>query len=57
MHAFSALMLMAGHQEGHLVCKKLSGEVLAWLLSGAWCKWFAYGPADATVTPSFLARV
>jgi len=38
MHAFSALMLMAGHQEGHLVCKKLSGEVLAWLLSGAWCK-------------------
>jgi len=28
--AFSALML-AGRQEGHLACKKLSGEVLAWL--------------------------
>ena len=22
-----------------------------------WCKWFAYGPADATVTPSSLASV
>jgi len=29
--AFSALMLLAGRQEGHLVCKKLSGGVLAWL--------------------------
>jgi len=28
--AFSALMLLAGWQEGH-ACKKLSGEVLAWL--------------------------
>jgi len=25
------LMLLVGWQEGHLVCKKLSGEVLAWL--------------------------
>jgi len=25
---FSALMLLVGRQEGHLVCKKLSGEVL-----------------------------
>jgi len=28
--AFSALMLLVGRQEGH-ACKKLSGEVLAWL--------------------------
>ena len=28
--AFSALMLLVGRQEGHPVCKKLSG-VLAWL--------------------------
>jgi len=26
-------------------------------LSGAKCKWFAYGPADATATPSFLASL
>jgi len=26
-------------------------------LSGARCKWFAYGPADATVTPSSLASL
>jgi len=29
--AFSALTLLAGQQEGHPACKKLSGEVLAWL--------------------------
>jgi len=28
---FSALTLWVGRQEGHPVCKKLSGEVLAWL--------------------------
>ena len=27
---FSALMLLVGRQEGHRVCKKLSGGVLAW---------------------------
>ena len=32
--AFSALTLLAGRQEGHPACKKLSGEVLAWL--SAW---------------------
>jgi len=31
VHAFSALMLLVGWQEGHPACKKLSGEVLAWL--------------------------
>jgi len=25
------LTLLVGRQEGHLACKKLSGEVLAWL--------------------------
>ena len=34
--AFSALMVLAGWQEGHLVCKKLSGGVLAWL--SVWSK-------------------
>jgi len=29
--AFSALTLLVGQREGHLACKKLSGEVLAWL--------------------------
>ena len=30
-HAFSALTLLAGQQEGHPACKKLSGGLLAWL--------------------------
>ena len=29
--AFSSLTLLVGRQEGHPACKKLSGEVLAWL--------------------------
>ena len=29
--AFSALTLLVGRQEGHPVCKKLSGGVLPWL--------------------------
>ena len=29
--AFSALTLLVGRQQGHPTCKKLSGEVLAWL--------------------------
>ena len=36
MLAFSALTLLVGQQEGHLACKKLSGEVLAWL--SVWSK-------------------
>jgi len=31
IYPFSALMLLVGRQEGHPVCKKLSGGVLAWL--------------------------
>jgi len=34
--AVSALTLFVGWQEGHLACKKLSGEVLVWL--SAWSK-------------------
>jgi len=30
-HAFSALTLLVGRQEGHPACKKLSGGVLVWL--------------------------
>jgi len=29
--AFSALTLLVGWQEGHLACKKMSGEMQAWL--------------------------
>jgi len=31
MHVFSALTLLAWHQEEHLACKKLSDKVLMWL--------------------------
>jgi len=34
--AFNALMLLVGQQEGHPVCKKLSGGVLMWL--SVWSK-------------------
>jgi len=34
--AFSALTLLVGRQEGQPACKKLSGEVLAWL--SVWCE-------------------
>jgi len=34
--AFSALTLLFGRQEGHPACKKLTGEVLAWL--SVWSK-------------------
>jgi len=53
-------MLLVGRQEGHRACKKLSGGILAWL--SVWSEVqviciFAYGPADATATPSSLAPV
>jgi len=53
--AFSALTLLAGQQEGHPACKKLSGGVLAWLSSGAQCR-LAYSPADATATHCLLLQ-
>ena len=48
------------------ICKiiSLTDQAVIWVvrywrgyLSGARCKWFAYGPADATATPSSLAPV
>jgi len=34
--AFRALTLLVGRQEGHPTCKKLSGDLLAWL--SVWSK-------------------
>jgi len=55
--AFSALTLLAGRQEGHPACKNTAMRYWRCYLSAARCKWFAYGPADATATPSSLAPV
>ena len=55
-HAFSALTLLVGQQEGHPARKNLSDVVLACYLSGAKCKWLAYGLADATASPSSLLQ-
>jgi len=46
-------MQLVGRQEGHPACKKLNGEMLAWL--SVWgevqiCMW----PADATATHYLL---
>jgi len=45
--------LLVGRQEGRLACKKLSGEVLAWL--SVWSE--VYGPADATATHCLLLQL
>jgi len=55
MHAFSALMLLVGRQEGHPACEKLSGGCWHGYLSGAMCR-LAYGPADATATHCLLLQ-
>jgi len=55
-YAFSALTLLVECQEEHLACNKMSDECLGYL-SGARWKWFVYGPADASATPSSLASV
>ena len=44
-------------QEGHLACKNWVVRYWRGYMSRARCKWFAYGPADATATPSSLAPV
>ena len=56
-NAFSALTLLVGRQEGHPACKNWVVRCWHGYLSGARCKWFAYGPADATAIPSSLAPV
>ena len=54
MRFLSVLTLLVGHEEKLPGRKKLT--VLMWL-SGAKCTWFAYGPADATATPSSFASL
>ena len=53
--AFSALTLLVGRQEGHPACKKLSGEVLAWLSVWSEVQTCAC-PADATATHYLLLQ-
>ena len=50
-------MLLVGRQEGHPACKKLSGGLLALLLS-VWSEvqTCAYGPADATASRCLLLQ-
>ena len=55
--AFSTLTLLVGRQEGHTACKNWVMRYWRGYLSGVRCKWFAYGLADATATPSSLAPV
>jgi len=55
--AFSALTLLVGRQQGHPACKNRVVRYWHGYVSGARCKWVAYGPADATATPSSLASL
>ena len=48
---FSALTLLVGHQEEHPVCKNCLMRCWCGYLSAAWCRLFAYSPADATAIP------
>jgi len=48
---------LSGRQKKQLACKEFSDEMLLWHLCGATCKWFAYGPTDATATASSLASL
>jgi len=52
-YCLHALTLLVERQEGHPACKKLSGEVLAWL--SVWSG-LAHGPADATATHFLLLQ-
>jgi len=51
-YAFRALTLLVGRQEEHPDCKRIE-----WWGAGERCRWFTYGPADATATPSSLASL
>jgi len=48
---FSALTLLVGHEEEHPACKYSVVRCWCGYLSGARCRLFAYGPADATAIP------
>ena len=52
-----ALTLLVSHQEEHPAYKNWVMSYSHGYLSGARCRWFAHGPADATATPSSLAAV
>ena len=58
--AFSALTLLVGRQEGHPACKKLSGEVLAWL--SVWnkvqtCIWLSWCHCPSLSLASVKSRL
>ena len=55
--AFSALSLLVGHLKEHVAFKNWVIRCWSGYLSGARWEWFAYGPADATATPSFLTSL
>jgi len=55
--SFSALMLLVGGRKGIQPAKTEWWNTGIVILSGVRCKWFAYGPADATATPSSIAPV
>ena len=48
--AFSAFTLLFGHQKEHPACKNSVMRCWCGYLSGARCRLFAYGPADATAS-------
>jgi len=48
INAFSALTLLVGQREGHPACKNWVVTYWRVYLSGARCKWFAYGPAASS---------
>jgi len=49
--AFGALTLFVGRQEEHPACNNWVMRCWCGYLSGARCRLFAYGPADATAIP------
>ena len=55
--AFSVLILLVRRQEEHLVCKNWVTRCWCGYLSGARCRLFAYGPANANASkaPSSVA--
>ena len=55
VHAFSALMLLVGQQEGHPACKNWMVGCWRGYLSGAGCR-LAHGPADDTATHCLLLQ-
>jgi len=52
-----ALSLLVGRQEEHRPVKYWVMRCWCGYLSGARWRWFAYGPADVTTTPSSLASL